>query len=108
MKNLIIYLNTLFFLISCNSKEVVTPVSNVRGLTFAGSFQNSLKYAESVDTISVWVRNQEKIKVFNVFPTFKDHYMYLNTTEIDLNNCVQSSILRHEKKITEFRIYLEK
>jgi hypothetical protein len=108
MKNLTFSIITLFFLISCNSKDVVTPDPNVRGLTFAGSFQNSLKYAESIDTISVWVRNQEKIKLFNVFPIFKDHYMYLNTTEIDLNNCVQSSISRHEKKITEFKIYLEK
>lgn len=108
MKNVIFFLSFLLFLNSCNSKEVVFPDPNVRGLTFAGSFQNSLKYVESVDTTVIFVNNQEKLRVSKIFPTFKDHYMYLNTTEIDLNNCVQSSIVINGKKMTEFKIYLEK
>ena len=108
MKNTFFIFLIWIMLVSCVQEKSIEPNSNLRGITLVSRFNDALKNIEAVDKFSVSVRGTESLKLLNVLPTFKEHYMYVNGEEIDLNNCTQYSIVIYQKRISEFKLFLDK
>lgn len=108
MKNTFFIFVVWGILTSCNQERTIEPSPNLRGITLVNRFNDALKNIEGIDTFSVSVKGAESLKLSNVLPTFNEHYMYVNGNEIDLNNCTQYSISIHQKRIPEFKLFLEK
>lgn len=108
MKNTFLIFIICGVLTSCIQEKTIQPNPNLRGITLANRFNDTLKNVEGIDTFSVSVRGVESLRISNVLPTFKEHYMYVNGNVIDLNNCTQYSISIHQKRIPEFKLFLEK
>ena len=108
MKNTFFIFVIWSILTSCVQEKAIEPNPNLRGITLVSRFNDALKNIEVVDTFSVLVKGVESLKLLNVLPTFKEHYMYVNGNEIDLNNCTQYSISINQKRIPEFKLFLDK
>jgi hypothetical protein len=108
MKNTFFILAIWGILASCVQEKTIEPNPNLRGITLVNRFNDALKNIEGIDTFSVSIKGVESLKLSNVLPTFKEHFMYVNGNEIDLNNCSQYSISIQYKKISEFKLFLDK
>ncbi len=108
MKNIFQFLLFFSLLISCEQNKEIKPLNNKTGIEAVSSFRTALINIETVDTLSVFIKDKEVFKVTNVMPRFEEHFIYVNGSTFDLNNFHQSSLSVHQNKVTLFKIFLNK
>ncbi len=108
MKNTFRFLLFFCLFASCEQNEAIKPLNNKIGIDAVNYFKVIFTNIESVDTLSVIIKDQKEIKLSNVLPRFQEHFMYVDGEEYDLNNYNQSSVSVHQNKVTVFKLFLNK
>ncbi|MBB6002238.1 hypothetical protein [Arcicella rosea] len=108
MKNTFQFLIFLSLFISCEQNKEIKPLNNKIGIDAVNYFKVIFTNIESVDTLSIIIKDKKEIKSSNVLPRFQEHFMYVDGEEYDLNHYNQSSVSVHQNKVTVFKLFLNK